>query len=199
MMRPQFGVYRAETYNFKMCEPDEFDEDDTFRCWRHQLEGRDPLGTMIIQGHLLLEEELNAFILEGSSHEGFSPTHRQQDRRHVMSDSVLDAILLPAPTNLETLIKDAVRTALAPLTVSRRHVALAVRSYLPALDRLTTWPATAERLPTIVWQRQRAIHHNALFPSTTNGGYYVPATRSSSLRDQLDTIPGPKDEKVLGQ
>jgi hypothetical protein len=32
-----------------------------------------------------------------------------------------------------------------------------------------------------------------------NGGYYVPATRSSSLRDQLDTIPGPKDEKVLGQ
>jgi NAD(P)-dependent dehydrogenase (short-subunit alcohol dehydrogenase family) len=50
MMRPQFGVYRAETYNFKMSEPDEFDEDDTFRYWRYQLEGRDPLGTMIIQG-----------------------------------------------------------------------------------------------------------------------------------------------------
>jgi len=31
MMRPQFGVYRAEKYNFKMSEPDEFDEDDTFR------------------------------------------------------------------------------------------------------------------------------------------------------------------------
>ena len=61
-MMPQFGVYRAETYNFKMSEPDEFDEDDTFRYWRHQLEGRDPLGTMIIQGHLLVEEELNAFI-----------------------------------------------------------------------------------------------------------------------------------------
>jgi len=83
-----------------------------------------------------------------------------------MSDSVLDAILLPAPANLETLIKDAVRSALAPLTVSRRHVALAVRSYLPALDRLSTWFATAERLPTIVWQRQRVII-TMPFPSTT--------------------------------
>jgi hypothetical protein len=53
MMWSQFRVYPAETYNFKMSEPDEFDEDDTFRYWQHQLEKRDPLGTMIIQGHLL--------------------------------------------------------------------------------------------------------------------------------------------------
>jgi hypothetical protein len=46
-----------------MSEPDEFDEEyDAFRYWRHQLETRDPLGIMIIQGHLLLEEEVNAFV-----------------------------------------------------------------------------------------------------------------------------------------
>jgi hypothetical protein len=32
-----------------MSEPDESDQDDAFRYWRHQLEKRDPLGTMIIQ------------------------------------------------------------------------------------------------------------------------------------------------------
>ena len=46
-----------------MSEPDEFDEEyDAFRYWLHQLETRDPLGIMIIQGHLLLEEEVNAFV-----------------------------------------------------------------------------------------------------------------------------------------
>jgi len=36
-MGSQFRVYPAETYNFKMSEPDEFDEDDIFRYWQHQL------------------------------------------------------------------------------------------------------------------------------------------------------------------
>jgi hypothetical protein len=45
-----------------MSEPDEFYQDDTFRYWQHRIERRDPLGTMVIQGHALLEEELNAFI-----------------------------------------------------------------------------------------------------------------------------------------